>query len=87
MVKITGVTRRSLADRKGIKVGDVLVSIDSNEICDVLDYRFYLAERDITLLLNRNGKELSVRIRKDEYDDIGLEFETPLMDKKQTCKN
>ena len=87
MVKITGVERRSLADRKGIKVGDVLVSIDSNEICDVLDYRFYLAERDITLLLNRNGKELSVRIRKGEYDDIGLEFETPLMDKKQTCKN
>ena len=74
MVKITGVERRSLADRKGIKVGDVLVSIDSNEICDVLDYRFYLAERDITLLLNRNGKELSVRIRKGEYDDIGLEF-------------
>ena len=87
MVKITGVLRRSLADRKGIKVGDTLVSIDGNEICDVLDYRFYLAERDITLLLNRDGKELSVRIRKDEYDDIGLEFETPLMDKKQTCKN
>ena len=87
MVKITGVLRRSLADRKGLKVGDILVSIDENEICDVLDYRFYLAERNITLLLERGGKELSVKIRKDEYDDIGLEFETPLMDKKHTCKN
>ena len=87
MVKITGVLRRSLAERAGIATGDVLVSIDGNEICDVLDYRFYLTERNITLLIDRGGEELSVKIRKDEYDDIGLEFETPLMDKKHTCKN
>ena len=28
-----------------------------------------------------------MRLRKGEYDDIGLEFETPLMDKKHTCAN
>lgn len=87
MVKITGVERRSLADKKGIKSGDVLVSINGNEIGDVLDYRFYLTDTRITLLLLGNKGEYRVKIKKDEYADIGLEFETPLMDAKHSCKN
>ena len=87
MVKIVGVEKNSRAERAGIAVGDTLVNISGNEITDVLDYRFYLAERDITLSLLREGEEYSIRIKKSEYDDIGLEFETPLMDKKHSCKN
>lgn len=87
MVKITEVTPHSRAARMGIVGEDVLISINGNEISDVLDYRFYLTERVVTLLLSRDGKEYTVTIKKGEYDDIGLEFETPLMDKKQTCKN
>lgn len=87
MVKITGVAPRSRAERAGIVAGDTLISINENEIRDVLDYRFYLTERSVTLLLERCGEHLSVTIKKGEYDDIGLEFETPLMDKKQTCRN
>ena len=87
MVKITEVESGSLADRAGILVGDTLLSINENEICDVLDYRFYLTERTVTLLLGRGDGELSVSIKKGEYDDIGLGFETPLMDKKHSCKN
>ena len=87
MVKITGVEHKSLAYKKGIKEGDSLHKINGNEINDVLDYRFYLAERAVTLELLRDNKEIKVKIKKDEYDDIGLMFETPLMDKKHTCKN
>ena len=87
MVKITGVEVGSRAERAGIRANDVLVSINDNEISDVLDYRFYLAERKVKLLLLRGGNEYSVTVRKGEYDDVGLLFETPLMDKKQTCKN
>ena len=87
MVKITGVEHRSVADKKGIKSGDVLIAVNGNEINDVLDYRFYMTERRVTLLLSGNRGEYTVKIKKDEYDDIGLEFETPLMDKKHSCKN
>lgn len=87
MVKITEVERGSLADRVGILPGDTLISINENEICDVLDYRFYLTERAVTLTLERGGATVSVQIKKGEYDDIGLGFETPLMDKKHSCKN
>ena len=88
MVKITAVEKKSKAERAGVKAGDILVAIDGNEISDVLDYRFYLCERNIALsLLDGAGKEYGVTIKKGEYDDIGLCFETPLMDKKHSCKN
>ena len=87
MVTITSVLERSYAKKAGIKPGDILVSINGNEICDVLDYRFYLTERQVTISLKRDDSEYSVKIKKGEYDDIGLEFETPLMDKKQSCRN
>ena len=87
MVKITEVIPHSRAERAGILAGDTLVSINGNSIRDVLDYRFYLTERSVALTLLRDAKEYSTVIKKGEYDDIGLDFETPLMDKKQTCKN
>ncbi len=87
MVRVTDVTVHSRAEKAGIQAGDVLVSINGNEISDVLDYRFYLAERSVTLVLRREGAEYEVTIRKGEYDDVGLAFETALMDKKQTCHN
>ena len=87
MVKIAEVEKNSLAYRNSILPSDVLISINGNEISDVLDYRFYLSERKIVLEIEREGKRYNVSIKKGEYDDIGLVFETPLMDKKQTCKN
>lgn len=87
MVKIVSVERASLAEKAGLMSGDTLISINNNEISDVLDYRFYLTERKVTLRFLRDGKEHKCVIRKDEYDDIGLEFSTPLMDEKHSCKN
>ena len=87
MVKITYVEKGSRADAAGIKALDNLISINGREICDVLDYRFFLAERSVTLKIGRETEELEVTIKKQLYDDIGLDFETPLMDKKHSCEN
>ncbi len=87
MVKISGVMGESAAYACGVRSGDQLIAINGNEINDVLDYRFYLAERIVTLSLLRDGCEFSVTIKKKRYDDIGLDFETPLMDKKHSCAN
>ncbi len=87
MVEITGVLPRSRADRAGIRSGDILLEINSYPIRDVLDYRFRLAEKTVVLKLHRGPEILEVKIRKDTYDDIGLEFGTPLMDRKHRCEN
>ena len=87
MVKITDVLPRSRASKAGILAGDILISINDKEINDVLDYRFYLADKHIELKVKRDEQELVFKIKKAEYDDIGLDFETPLMDKKHSCEN
>ena len=62
MVKITDVFASSKAKRAGVEAGDILLSINENEINDVLDYRFYLAEKCVCLRLLRGGEEYSVTI-------------------------
>jgi len=87
MVKIEKVIPNTHAERAGIKENDILVSINGKEIIDVLDYRFYLAEENISIELKRNNENIRCTINKECYDDIGLDFETPLMDKKHRCEN
>lgn len=53
----------------------------------MLDYMYYAADVNVRLDVIRDGESLSFIAEKDEYDDLGLEFETFLMDKKQTCRN
>ena len=87
MVTIQSVEQKSLAMRAGILPGDILISVNGNNISDVLDYRFYLVNKSLSLLIHRGPDLLTFEIRKKEYDDIGLEFETYLMDKKHSCRN
>ncbi|MEG0615786.1 MAG: DUF512 domain-containing protein, partial [Oscillospiraceae bacterium] len=70
-----------------INAGDTLISINGNEIEDVLDYMFYAAETVVTLKIQMGDKVQDIRVRKSEYDDLGLEFETFLMDNKRRCHN
>lgn len=86
-VTITAVESGSPAAKKRICAGDRLVSVNGKTIADVLDYRFYLTEKRLTLVLETEKGLRTVRIHKPEYEDIGLEFETYLMDRQQTCRN
>ncbi|MBR6633380.1 MAG: DUF512 domain-containing protein [Clostridia bacterium] len=83
MVEIKSVVPGSYADKKGIRAGEKLISVNSHPIRDILDYRFYVCEKTVTLTLDTR----EITIKKDEYDDIGLEFETFLMDKQESCRN
>ena len=87
MVKILAVLPHSIAETAGIRGGDTLFSINQHEIRDVLDYRFYLTDTNISVTLLRGNQSYTIHINKGEYDDIGLSFETPLMDKKHSCTN
>lgn len=86
-VQITSVIKRSPSSRAGIKSGDMLISLNDHPIHDVLDYMFYAAEIKVNVLVERNNEKLSFDIVKSEYDDLGLEFDSFLMDQKQSCTN
>ena len=87
-VKIASVVPGSAAQRVGIQPGETLISINKNDIYDILDYRFYETEKRLRLVLQDiSGKSREVEILKGEYQSIGLEFETYLMDQQHSCRN
>ncbi len=86
-VTITGILPGSAAEKAALQVGDILLSINGNDIVDVLDYEFYLAEPSLALALRRGDTAFTVTIQKAQQDDIGLEFETYLMDSQHRCRN
>ena len=87
MVTITGTEPGSRAERAGIRPGDTLISINGHDITDILDYRFFETERDLRLVLSREGREYRLELVKPQYAGLGLEFGSYLMDRERSCRN
>lgn len=87
-VNIKGVERGSYAEMLGIEAGDILVTLNGHEIRDILDFRFYETNSHLDLTVrDRKGEEHTLKLRKGQYDAIGLEFDSYLMDKERSCRN
>lgn len=88
MTVIRSVDPGSPARRAGVEVGETLTHINGHRIVDVLDYKFYSYDTRLELTLaGSDGQERSLSIRKREGEDLGLEFETYLMDRARSCAN
>lgn len=86
--KIISVDIGSSAHKAGIKKGDSLISVNSSFPKDVFDYRVLVSSKKITLRVEKNdGKIKDYKIRKQEYEDPGLNFESGLMDDEKACHN
>lgn len=86
-VTVASVARGSIAEECGICAEDIIISINGHDIGDVLDYRFRITEEQVTLKIHRGAELFDVTVEKPEYDDIGLEFSSFLMDEKRSCRN
>jgi len=86
--KIRFVQPESIAWEMGIEPGDLLLAVDGQEIEDVFDYRYYIEEEEILLLIEKpDGEQWELEIEKETYEDLGLEFEQGLMDEYRSCRN
>ncbi len=87
-VVIKSVEPKSPAARARIQAGDTLLSINGREINDVLDYRFFIPDAKLKVTVKTvKGKERTVRVRKEPYAELGMGFDTYLMDKQRSCRN
>ena len=84
---ILDVVINSPADEAGIVPGDKLVYINDKLVEDVLDFHFYETDEKLKLTVRRNEELLDFLIEKDEDDELGLEFESSLMDEYKSCHN
>ena len=78
----------SPARKAGVRPGETLTHINGHPIVDVLDYKFYAYDPKLELTLTEpEGGSRTLRIRKEEGEDLGLNFETYLMDRARSCAN
>ena len=87
MQRIISVEKNTPAHTAGLLPGDILISIGGEEIRDVLDYMFFANDAELELEIERSGRPMRVHISKQEDEELGLIFETGLMDKKRSCRN
>ena len=68
--------------------GERLEAIDGHPIADVLDYmHFSIGENPRLTLGDAQGNRRELRIQKPEYEELGLEFASFLMDRQRSCAN
>ncbi len=85
---IKSVEKGSIADQMGVTAGDALLCIDGQSIEDVFDYRFYIQSEELTVVIRKpDGEEWELDIEKDESEDLGIDFESGLMDEYRSCRN
>ena len=88
MTAVKSVEPRGPAHRAGVRAGETLTHINGHPIVDVLDYKFYGYDPQLELTLRAaDGSVRTLRVRKGEGEDLGLEFETYLMDRARSCAN
>lgn len=69
-------------------VGDRVLEINGKKIIDVLDYKYQAYDRKLSVLLEKNdGTVFTVLIEKREGGDLGIDFESYLMDSPRSCAN
>lgn len=78
----------SIAEEMEIEVGDILLTVNNEEIEDVFDYRYLIKDDFIEVLIRKqDGEEWLLEIDKDYDDDLGIEFDNSLMSDYRSCSN
>ncbi len=86
--KIKEVYADSIAEDMGIEVGDYLVSINQQVLEDVFDYRYYIKDDYVEVLVRKaNGEEWILEIDKEYEEELGVEFDNDLMSDYRSCSN
>lgn len=85
--RIIGVEPGSIAEQLGIAAGDELLKINGERVIDFIDYQALCCREEIDVELRRGGERIEHSFEKDEYEELGLRFETPMMSGIRDCCN
>jgi putative radical SAM enzyme (TIGR03279 family) len=86
--KISKVYPQSIAEEMQIEAGDKLISINGTEVKDIIDYKYLMADEYIEVDIEKeDGEVWTLEIEKDYHEDLGIEFESSIMDSAISCSN
>ena len=85
---IKSVIKNSIAEELEVEPGDILLSINDQQVKDIIDYKYLITDDFIVVTIQKkDGEVWELEIEKDFDEDIGIFFTNPLIDKAKNCKN
>ena len=86
-IEIIDVVKDSIADELGIQKGDKLISINGEEVDDILEYKYLISDEFIVLEVEKaDGEIWELEIEKEYDEDLGLIFDG-IIDEPKSCQN
>ncbi|RJQ32420.1 MAG: DUF512 domain-containing protein [Peptococcaceae bacterium] len=78
----------SIAAEIGLEPGDEVSKINGNPVQDIIDFRFFEADEELTLTVKkRSGEEWLLEIEKDIADRLGISFVSSGIERIICCRN
>ncbi|WP_302939932.1 DUF512 domain-containing protein [Megamonas funiformis] len=85
---ISAIHQGSLAEELELVPGDKIISINEQELTDIIDLSFALADEEIEMLIeHENGEQEIIAFEKDIDEELGAEFESAVFGKIRQCAN
>ena len=85
---IQSVEPESIAEKSGLRAGDILEYINGSPVRDLIDYLFLSADEDLNLeVLQKSGTRREIRIEKTADEPLGICFASELFDGIRSCAN
>ncbi len=85
---VAGVSSGSIAEEMEIQVGDRVLTVNEEELRDIIDFQYGIAEDEFTLLIEKpNGEQWELDIEKAPGEFLGLEVETISPEGTKICCN
>ena len=78
----------SLAEELELVPGDKIIAINGQELRDIIDLSFAMADEEIELLIEHaDGEQEIIEFDKDMDEELGVEFESAVFDGIRKCAN
>ena len=85
--KIMAVAPGSIGEELELEAGDILLTIDGEELEDIFDYDYMTDSESFVMVVRKaNGEEWELEIESGG-EDLGLTFENGLMSEYRSCRN
>ena len=85
--RVVAVAPGSPAASTGIQPGDEVLALNGEAVRDVIRYQLQADEPVVELELRRGGLEQLAVVEKPAGSPLGLELDSPVFDRVQTCDN
>lgn len=84
---VSEILENSLAQKEGIKRGDIVLKINNRLLKDIIDYQIIAEEPQLKILIKRGEKTKTINIFKREGEPVGIRFDSSIFDRLRCCQN